>query len=313
MKSETKTEKKRLFIFIALAVVIAWSVFMLIPILGMTYGQGSSIFILAAAMFAPALSSILTRLITKEGFKSMYLRPNFKGHIKTYLLVYFGPTVLLFLSMALYFLIFPNSFDPHFTILQQASSAQGTAGMSSGSILILQVLVIVFAGPIINIIPTMGEELGWRGYLLPKLRRLMSDRAALVVTGIIWGLWHAPVIAMGHNYGTDYWGFPWLGILAMTVFCIVLGIIEGYVSIKLKSAIPAAMIHSLVNAGAALPLYFIKGEYNVLLGPAITGLVAIIPFAVLAVILLVKAGKLGTTEDGKVPEAADASAPVWNR
>ena len=310
MKSEKAANKKCLIIFVSLAVVIAWCIFSLIPILGMTYGQGFSVIILAAAMFAPALSSILTRLITKEGFKNMYLRPNFKGHIKTYLLVYFGPTLLLFLSMALYFLIFPKNFDSGLTVLQQAAAASGTAGMSAGTILLLQVLVVVFAGPIINIIPTMGEELGWRGYLLPKLRGLMSDRAALVVTGVIWGLWHAPVIAMGHNYGTGYWGFPWLGILTMTVFCVVLGIIEGYVSIKLNSAIPAAMIHSLVNAGAGLPLYLIKGEYNVLLGPAITGLVGIIPFAVLAVILLIKAGKLRTSEDGNALEVPDVSAPV---
>jgi hypothetical protein len=46
------------------------------------------------------------------------------------------------------------------------------------------------------------------------------------------------VIAQGHNYGTDYWGFPYLGILAMIVFCVALGIIEGYVTIKTKAPYP---------------------------------------------------------------------------
>ena len=78
----------------------------------------------------------------------------------------------------------------------------------------------------------------------------------------------------------------------MIVFCVVLGMIEGYISIKLQSAIPAAMIHSTVNAGAALPLYLIKGSYNTLLGPAITGLVGGLPFIILAVILFIKAGKM---------------------
>lgn len=292
MNFDKSAEKKRLIVFLVLTIVITWCVFMLIPLLGLNYGQGASIAILAGAMLMPALCSLLTRLITKEGFKNMYLRPNFKGHIKLYLLIYFGPPLMLFLSTALYFLLFPASFDSQLTVLQQAVSTSGTAGMSVRSLLATQLLVVVFAGPIINIIPTMGEELGWRGYLLPKLRGFLSDRAALVITGVIWGLWHAPVIAMGHNYGTDYWGFPWLGILAMTVFCVVLGIIEGYVSIKLKSAIPAAMIHSLVNAGAGLPLYLIKGAYNPLLGPAITGIVGIIPFAILAAVLLIQAGKL---------------------
>ena len=292
MEFNKALEKKRLIIFLAFTIVIAWCVFMLIPLCGFAYGQGSSVIILAAAMFAPALSSILTRLITKEGFKNMYLRPNFKGHMKYYLLVYFGPTVLLVLSAALYFLLFPSQFDPNLTVLEKAMAAKSPAGLSAQKLLMLQFLQVLLIGPIINIIPTMGEELGWRGYLLPKMRNFLSDRAALVVTGAIWGLWHLPVIAMGHNYGTDYLGFPILGILAMTVFCIVLGIIEGYISIRLKSAIPAAMIHSTVNAGAGFPLYMIKGEYNTLLGPAITGIVGILPFAVLAVILFIKAGKL---------------------
>ncbi|MDD4541689.1 MAG: CPBP family intramembrane metalloprotease [Eubacteriales bacterium] len=220
----------------------------------------------------------------------MYLRPHFKGHVKDYLLLYFGPTVLLFLSGAVYFLIFPASFDPELTTLQGQVASTGMQGLTASTLLIVQVLTVVVIGPIINIIPTMGEELGWRGYLLPKLRMFLSDRAALIITGAIWGIWHLPVIVMGHNYGTDYWGYPWLGILAMIFFCVVLGTIEGYISIKLQSAIPAAMIHSTVNAGAALPIYMLKGSYNTLLGPAIVGLIGGLPFIVSAVIFLIKSG-----------------------
>jgi membrane protease YdiL (CAAX protease family) len=289
MKYEKGLTKKRIILFVALVMVSGWIIFLLIPFLGLTYGQGSSVVILAGAMFTPALSSILTRLITKEGFQNMYLRPNFKGHIKEYLLVFFGPTILLFLSGVVYFLIFPATFDPELTVLK-ASAASSGSGLSAYSLLLIAVLQVIIIGPIVNIVPTMGEELGWRGYLLPKLREFFSDRAALVITGIVWGVWHIPVIAMGHNYGTGYIGYPWLGILAMIVFCVVLGIIEGYASIKLESAFPAAMIHSSVNAGAALPILLAKAGYNTLLGPAITGLVGGLPFAILAVLLFTKAG-----------------------
>lgn len=290
MEQEKLAEKKRLIIFIALTIVIAWIVFLLIPICGLTYGIGLAVVITMAAMFVPALSSVLTRLITKEGFGNMYLHPHFKGHMRDYLLVYFGPTVLLFLSGAVYFLIFPGSFDPELTALNELVASSGNQGLTASTLLIVQVLIFVVIGPIVNIIPTMGEELGWRGYLLPKLRMFLSDRIALIITGAIWGIWHLPIIVMGHNYGTGYWGYPWLGILAMIVFCIVLGIIEGFISIKLQSSIPAAMIHSTVNAGAALPIYLIKGSYNMLLGPAITGLIAGLPFIVLAAIFLINAG-----------------------
>ncbi|MEA4894129.1 MAG: CPBP family intramembrane glutamic endopeptidase [Oscillospiraceae bacterium] len=290
MEQEKLAAKKRLITFIVLTIVISWIVFLSIPICGLTYGSGLAVVITMAAMFVPALSSVLTRLITKEGLRNMYLRPHVKGHVKEYLLLYFGPTVLLLLSGALYFLIFPGSFDPELTALNGMVASSGKPGLTASTLLIVQVLIFVVIGPIVNIIPTMGEELGWRGYLLPKLRMFLTDRAALVFTGAIWGIWHLPIIVMGHNYGTSYWGYPVLGILAMIVFCIVLGIIEGFISIKLESAIPAAMIHSTVNAGAALPIYLLKGSYNTLLGPAITGLIGGLPFIVLAVILLIKAG-----------------------
>ncbi|MGE5678623.1 MAG: hypothetical protein ACM3ZR_11265, partial [Pseudomonadota bacterium] len=142
MEQEKMAAKKRLIIFIVLTIVIAWIVFLLIPILGLTYETGLSVVILAAAMFVPALSSILTRIITKEGFGNMYLRPHFKGHIKDYLLVYFGPTVLLFLGGVVYFLIFPGSFDPELTALKGLIAASGKHGLNASSLLLVQALTV---------------------------------------------------------------------------------------------------------------------------------------------------------------------------
>ncbi len=288
MEQDRTMVKKRLMWFVVLTFVITWLIFGQIPRQGLTYGTGVTIYIVMAGMFVPALCNLLTRLITREGFDNMLLRPNFKGHGKDYLLVFFGPTALLLLSALLYFLIMPNSFDPQFTLLQEPAARTGM--LSAQTLLLITILQVVIIGPVINIIPTLGEELGWRAYLLPKLRLLLSDRAALVVTGLIWGLWHAPVIAMGHNYGTSYAGYPWLGILMMVVFCVWLGIIEGYMTIKLNSVIPAGMIHSTVNAGAGLAILMAREGANPLLGPAITGLIGGMPFILVAVILLKKAG-----------------------
>jgi len=188
MEQEKAAAKKQLVIFIALTIGIAWIVFLLIPICGLTYGSGFSVIILAAAMFVPALSNILTRLITTEGFEKMYLRPHLKGHVRDYLLVYFGQTVLLFLSGAVYFLIFPSSFDPELTALKGMATSSSTYGLNTSTLLGVQILILIAIGPIVNIIPTMGEELGRRGYLLPKLRMFLSDRAALMISGAIWGI-----------------------------------------------------------------------------------------------------------------------------
>ena len=291
MISEKSLTKKRVLIFTVLAIALGWMVFLIVPLSGMVYGVGlTATLVIAAGMFTPTLANILTRLITREGFRDMSLRPNFKGHGKAYLALYFWPTALIFLSGAVYYLIFPGVFDPSMPMLSQVAQS-ATNPVAPGTAALLTALMVVTVGPVVNIIPTLGEELGWRGYLMPKLRELFSDRAALVITGIIWGFWHLPVIVMGHNYGTAYAGYPYLGILQMVVFCVSLGVIEGYVSIKLNSAIPAAMIHSTVNAGAALAVFFAKTGYNPLLGPAITGLVGGLPLIILAAYLFIRIGQ----------------------
>ncbi|NLJ56982.1 MAG: CPBP family intramembrane metalloprotease [Firmicutes bacterium] len=281
--------EKRIVIYVMLSFFIGWLVALLIPLFGLTYGDKASILILAAMMFTPALSSILTRLITKESFKDMYLHPNFKGNLRKYSLVFFGPSLLLLFSGVVYFLLFPGMFDTSLSQLNEIIAGKGPAGLTAVNMLIISIIQIVIIGPFINIIPTLGEEIGWRGYLLPKLRELYATRTALLVSGAIWGFWHLPAIVMGHNYGTDYFGYPYLGVLAMIIFCIVLGIIEGYATIELNSVIPAAMIHSTLNAGAALPMVIVKQGYNPLIGPAITGLVGGIPFIIVSIILFLKA------------------------
>jgi membrane protease YdiL (CAAX protease family) len=226
---------------------------------------------------------LATRVITGEGWKNMYLNPNFKGHGRAYAIVFFAPTVLILLSMGFYFILFQKQFDSELTTFSAVLAQSGqTTGITPQLMLIISLAQMALIGPIINLVPTMGEELGWRGYLLPKLRTLYPDRKAFLISGVIWGVWHAPIIAMGHNYGTAYFGYPWLGILMMIVFCMALGTIEGYASIRMNSAIPAGMIHSAVNAGAALPIYLIQGPYNPIIGPAITGLVGGLPVFLLA-------------------------------
>jgi membrane protease YdiL (CAAX protease family) len=285
--------KKQIIIYIVLSFLIAWILFLIIPLKGMVYGEQRSTLLLTGAMFAPAISSILVRLITKEGFKNMLLKPNFKGNIKTYLLIFFGPSLLIIVSAILYFLLFPTHFDTGLTLLQGAE-------VNPGTIILVSLLQVILVGPVINIVPTMGEELGWRGYLLPKLRTLFSDRLSIIISGIIWGLWHAPVIIMGHNYGTEYPGYPYVGILVMVVFCVALGIIEGYFTIKLNSVIPAAMVHSAMNAGAALPLIVAKVGINQTIGPTVAGLIGGLPLFLVAITLFLKLDSAKTLQSDQI-------------
>ena len=135
-----------------------------------------------------------------------------------------------------------------------------------GLLVAIQIIQGILLSPLINSLFTFGEEFGWRGYLQPKLMPL-GGRRAMLLMGVIWGLWHAPVIAMGHNYGFGYPGAPWTGILAMIWFTTVAGTFLGWASLRGESVWPAVLGHAGINGIASLAVLFTQGEPNPLLGP----------------------------------------------
>lgn len=249
----------------------------------------------AAVMFFPAIGVLLTRLVTKEGFKDSWLKLNLNKNLKTYLLAWFGPGILTFLGMGLYFLLFPNDLDPSFSyfiaVLESAGAPMETLPIPIGLLMAIQCIQGLFMAPILNFVTCFGEEWGWRGYLLPKLTKQLSTIPSLLISGVIWGLWHAPLTAIGHNYGVGYPGFPFTGIAMMCLFCIVLGIFMSYVTLKTGSCIPAILAHGAINGIAAIGIYFTKDGGNLFVGPAPTGIIGMIPFIIVAVIMVIQLKK----------------------
>lgn len=247
--------------------------------------------LIGAIMFFPAIGVFLTRLITREGFKNSMLIPKLKGNIKWYLAGYFGPGILVLLGAAFYFLIFPDKFDANCGYLVATLEAQGATvemlGMPAWMLLVIQVGEALLLGGLLNFITCFGEEWGWRGYLLPKMAAKMPAIPMLLVTGVIWGLWHAPLTAIGHNYGVGYPGFPILGIAAMCFFCIVMGIFLSFLTFKTKCCIPAIFAHGAVNSIASVGMFFTKDGGNPFIGPAPTGFVGAMPFILVAVAIVI--------------------------
>ena len=296
-ETDKKLETKRILIFLGITFFItyAFSFGVIYPLAStQNVREGRAVLttvLISALMFFPAIGVLLTRLITKEGFKNAWIHPHFKGNIKTYLLAYFGPGILVLLGTALYFLIFPSHFDPEFGFMQTTLEAAGASAemypMPLSTLIIVQALTAFFLGPILNFVTCFGEEWGWRGYLLPKMAEKLPAIPMLLVNGIIWGLWHAPITAIGHNYGVGYPGFPFTGIAAMCGFCIMMGIFLSYVTLKTKSCIPAVLGHGAINSIAAIGIYCTVDGGNPFVGPAPSGIVGAIPFIIVAIIMLV--------------------------
>ena len=297
MEETKKTlETKRILIYLGITFVLTYGYcfgvvypFVKDPVLSGTAPQMIQL-VVVAGMFFPAIGVLLTRLLTKEGFQKAWLRPHFKGNIKTYLLAYFGPGILTILGAVIYFLIFPKNFDANCGYYQQILNAAGAGdvnAMPASILLAIQTLQALLLGPILNFITCFGEEWGWRGYLLPKMAEKLPAIPMLLVNGVIWGLWHAPLTAIGHNYGVGYPGFPFTGIAAMCCFCIVMGIFLSYVSMKTKSCIPAILGHGAINSIGSIGMYFTTDGGNPFVGPAPTGIIGAIPFLVVAILICI--------------------------
>ena len=291
-----KLETKRILIYLGITFAITYGycfgvIYPLANTDNVSQGNTFMTLLISVVMFFPAIGVLLTRVITKEGFKNAWIHPHLKGNIKTYLLAYFGPGILTVLGMVVYFLIFPGNFDPELGTLRVSLEASGVDvemyPMSLLTQMIIQAITGFLLGPIMNFFTCFGEEWGWRGYLLPKMAEKLPAIPMLLVNGVIWGLWHAPLTAIGHNYGVGYPGFPFTGIAAMCGFCIIVGIFLSYVSMKTQSCIPAVLAHGAMNSICGLGIYFTTDGGNPFIGPAPTGIVGAIPFIIVAVVLLI--------------------------
>ncbi|MBQ4600420.1 MAG: CPBP family intramembrane metalloprotease [Oscillospiraceae bacterium] len=297
MKTANQQNRNRVLIYLGITFGLTWGYcfFILYPLINGETLNGipavATQLLVAAAMFFPAIGVLLTRLITKEGFQDVWLKLNLKKNVRYYLLAWFGPGVLTVLGSGLYFLLVKGSFDPNCgymqVILDTAGAPAGAIPFPLNTLLLIQLVQAFLLAPVMNFITCFGEEWGWRGYLLPKMENRLGTVPLLLVTGVIWGIWHAPLTAIGHNYGMGYAGFPFTGIAMMCLFCIVMGIFLSFVSLKTRSCIPAILGHGAINGIGAIGIYFTQDGGDPFVGPAPTGIIGMIPFMIVAICMVI--------------------------
>jgi membrane protease YdiL (CAAX protease family) len=315
---EERLDLKRILIFLAFACGIAWATGLIVYLTGglanspeLIPGTGLTLAIVLVAviyMGAPALAHVLTRLVTREGWQGVFLRPKLKRGWPCWIAAWFLPAILTLVGMAVFYALFPRYFDPSLTMirdqLDQVARMTGQAvPLTPWAVVIINTTVGVLIAPLINSLFTFGEEFGWRAYLQPKLM-VLGGRKAVLIIGAIWGLWHWPLTVMGHNYGLDYPGAPWLGIPVMMWLTTMLAVLLGWLTLRGGSVWPAVIGHAAMNGIGGLALLFMQGEPNMLLGPAPSGLIGSAGFVLMALILFLSPKALAKPE----PEGSGQAA-----
>ncbi|MBK8460464.1 MAG: CPBP family intramembrane metalloprotease [Micropruina sp.] len=224
---------------------------------------------MTAMMFLPSLGALISlRVIEKEQHPWQALRVPIVGSVGRFILIMLGTWVVVIgLIVAALLLgdwigVYQLDLDA-LTGLREALEPQlRAAGQSMdglalpGWALLALLLPGLVLGSVVSSLAALGEELGWRGYLFPRLA-LDGRTLALGVSGLLWGLWHAPLLLLGYNYGE----IPsWQSIALMTGFCTVIGALLSWVTETVGTIWPAALAHGTINSTL--------GPLALFLGPA---------------------------------------------
>lgn len=300
-------DRRRVLIFLAIAFGLAGSTALVLYATGGILGSrpllpGTSVTVAVVLlptvyMFSPAIAHVLTRVVTREGWTGLRLRPYVdRGRRLIWFVAWSLPAVLAAAGALLYFVSHPGSFDPTLTAVRdQLAATEQQVGqpipLPPGAFLALQLSAAVLLAPLLNTTVAFGEEFGWRAYLLPKLIGLTGVRPGIVLTGFIWGCWHWPLIALGYEYGVSYRGAPWLGFLLFCWFTVAVGTFLAWLTMRSGSIWPAALAHGALNASAGAPGLFLLGPPDLLVGPLPIGVLSSLPWVLTAIVLLLRVAR----------------------
>ena len=221
------------------------------------------------AMFFPLTASLITQLITKEPiFRNLGISIRINSWwFAGWLLI----PILALAIMGASALMPGESWSPDNETVA-AAMKQIPGNMGTWGFIGITLISGLLAGMTINAVFAFGEEIGWRGYLV-KLFEGQSFIRTSIITGGIWGLWHAPIILNGHNYPQH----PVAGVFMMVLMCILLTPILLYFRQKSGSVIVAAIMHGTFNGVVGLSNIFVLPYNDLLVGaPGLAGMLVLL-------------------------------------
>ena len=254
--------------------------------------------VIAAMMYVPALAAVLAGARLKD----LGWNPRIRKNIRPILAAWLSPAALTALGAVLYFLIFPAHFDASGTYITANAGEEALRQLEAQGIsyplyvLVSAVSAVTFA-PLINTLAALGEEIGWRGFLYPRLKERFGRVHGLLLGGVIWGAWHWPLIwLIGYEYGAaagnaaGYGGFPVSGMLLFCVITVGWGILHDWLYEKSGSIWVPALFHGAINAETTIPIMLCLTDTGSarLLGPASVGILAGLPLLIAAAIVFIR-------------------------
>ena len=231
-----------------------------------------------ALMWSPAIAALLTVTIRKLDIRSLGL--GWHGN-RFALIAYLMPLAYATIAYATTWTLGYGSFpDP--TVSTALAAKLGWNFTAPGHFVPLYFLLIATTGMVSSLAHALGEEIGWRGFLAPRMTGRLGFTLGAVLTGLIWASWHLPILLFAdYKSGTPWW----FGLTCFFVMVIGLSVILTWLRLRTGSVWPCAILHAshnlfiqafftpLTTAKGGVTAYVID-EFGVAL-PIVIGLLAL--------------------------------------
>lgn len=288
MINPNEITNKKFGVFMAAAFLAAY---IPLTIAGLAYKGGNTILCLLLFRFIAVFIPLIAVLIARLPFKTLGWKPKFS--FKCLLGALIGPQILSWIGAGIFFIFnkdaFGVSLDAYLAMMPaEAGSVFAGAGADPVPVLITVIVMSLTFLPISQILPSLGEEAGWRGVMYPFLKAKLGPVAGKLTGGVLWGVWHWPLVILGnYYYEGEYFGKPILGPVMICITLCAFGILIDHFYEKTGCIWIPSLMHASMNA-SAVPLMFMSKSGNQHLsvfGPNCFGLLGCLPVIVLAVIL----------------------------
>lgn len=291
--SEKKKDSWRQIATYLLLVFTFSSVFYFLVLRAHTLGAAGGLYVLGI-MWCPALAAIATlklngRKLTDLGWKW----PSTGYAAKSWL-------IPLFYAFIAYLIVWTTGLGafPNHDFMAQLVPRMGLA-LSPAAATALYILLGGTFGAARSIASALGEEIGWRGFLVPELSRKVSFTATALFSGAVWSCWHYPLLIWGdYNSGTP----TWYGLSCFTALVISISFVFAWMRLKSASLWTGALLHASHNL-------YIQGFFTPLTRDTGKSAWFIDEFGAILPIVTIAFAVYFWTRRGELPQVAPQSLP----
>ena len=225
----------RITIFLGLTAIFSAASSSQLLLNGFTWGRT------VRGMWGPGVAALLTTLICGRSFKEFGWRP---GRAKYLAVGYVAPMLYAWGGYIVIWLTGISSYNPR--LAREIAGALGLQGYPDAVPLAIGFVLSNTLIAAVGMFAALGEEIGWRGFLVPELAKRNSFAKTALISGVIWAIWHYPLLIHGALQTTE--PPPWYAVGCFTLLIVAMSFPMTWLRLRANSLWPAVLFHAVHNS-----------------------------------------------------------------